>query len=592
MVASTHWLASTSGMAVLEAGGTAFDAAIAAGLVLHVVEPHLNGLGGDMPLLAYDAREGRAFTVCGQGVAPAQATGEAYRDLGLDSVPGVGHLAAVVPGSWGAWMALLAQHGTMPLRTLAASAMDYAGGGYPLVPQAADTIASMSGVFAEHWPTSASVYLGNSGLGGAPMPGSRFANRDLAATLERLVAEGEAAGSTSAAQAEGARRAFYQGFVAEAVDSFAATQLWDGAGRSQRHRGLLTGTDLASWRASVEAPVTLDAFGVTIAKTGMWGQGPILLQQLAMLERAGVADVDPDGPEFAHLVIEASKLAMADREAWYGDSFDSDDHADAILADLLDPAYTAERVALIGPAADADLRPGTPGGRAPRLPEHVRAAMAQRRVWPDGMADASPGTGEPTVPRGDTCHLDVVDRWGNTVSATPSGGWLQSSAVVPGLGFSLPTRAQMFWLEPGLPASLRPGRRPRTTLSPGLVLPEGRARLAFGTPGGDQQDQWTAPFLLRLLTHGENLQQAIDAPTWHSTHAPSSFAPRAAEPLGVRIESRVGEQVLEGLRARGHRVSAVDPWSLGRISAAGVREDGMLIAAANARGMQGYAVGR
>jgi gamma-glutamyltranspeptidase/glutathione hydrolase len=260
------------------------------------------------------------------------------------------------------------------------------------------------------------------------------------------------------------------------------------------------------------------------------------------------------------------------------------------LDTLLSPRYATARAALVGRTAVADLRPGAPDGRVPWLSPALGAGSGHARP---GAA----GVGEPTVSPiglspGDTCHVDVVDRWGNRVSATPSGGWLQSSPVVPGLGFPLPTRAQMFWLEPGLPSTLAPGRRPRTTLSPAMVLDDDGNGFAFGTPGGDQQDQWTVPFLLRHLLGGDDLQAAIDAPSWHSSGVPSSFYPRTHTPNGLVAESRLGAAVLDGLAARGHVVEDAGPWQLGRISAAGVRSDGLLVAAANPRGMQGYAAGR
>ncbi len=185
----------------------------------------------------------------------------------------------------------------------------------------------------------------------------------------------------------------------------------------------------------------------------------------------------------------------------------------------------------------------------------------------------------------------MADRWGNVVTATPSGGWLQSSPVIPELGFCLGTRAQMFTLTPGLPATIAPGKRPRTTLTPTLVLRGGEPYLAFGTPGGDQQDQWTLGFFLNHVHFGMNLQQAIDFPAFHSRHMPSSFYPREAYPRGLDVEQRAGEPVIAGLRERGHLVQVQPPWSLGRISAV-ARRGGMLYAAANPRGMQGYAVGR
>jgi len=288
--------------------------------------------------------------------------------------------------------------------------------------------------------------------------------------------------------------------------------------------------------------------------------------------------------DYVHTVVECAKLAFADREAWYADP----DHEDVPLAELLSPSYAAQRRGLVGSDASYDLRPGSPGGRTPR--------MCARQDT--GRAVRAEGTGEPTVSaeggiRGDTCHVDVVDRDGMMVSATPSGGWLQSSPVIPELGFCLGTRAQMFWLEPGLPTSLAVGRRPRTTLSPTLVTRDDRPRLALGTPGGDQQDQWQLAFLLAHLHGGLDLQAAIDAPIFHSTHFPSSFYPRRAEPGHLVLEGRVPAPVVDGLRARGHDVEVVGGWSQGRLSVVGRDEPtGFLRAAANPRGMQGYAVGR
>ncbi|WP_196804594.1 gamma-glutamyltransferase family protein [Cellulomonas sp. URHD0024] len=570
MVASTHWLASAVGMRVLEAGGNAFDAAVAAGLTLNVVEPHMNGLGGDAPILGRRASDGHTFVICGQGTAPALATIDRYHDLGLDLVPGTGHLAAVVPGAFGAWLDLLARYGTLPLADVLGPAIGYARDGYPIVAEATDTISAVADLFADHWHSSAAVYLP------VPSPGARFTNPDLAATLTRLADQA----GTREEQIEAARHAFYEGFVAEAVDAFVSgTAVLDSSGHE--HTGFLRGSDLAGWRATEEATASVRFAGRTIHKTAAWGQGPVLLQQLAMLESLGITP-DADPVDLVHTVVEVAKLAFADREAWYGDV------PDVPLTTLLSASYAAERARLVGETAAEGLLPGSPDGRTPQL-----AAS----LWGEShVVRSTVGVGEPVMagrpPSGDTCHLDVVDRWGNRVSATPSGGWLQSSPVVPGLGFSLPTRAQMFWLEPGLPGSLVPGRRPRTTLSPGMVVDDDGTGLAFGTPGGDQQDQWTVPFLLRHLLGGLDLQAAIDAPTWHSTHVPSSFYPRNHTPLGVVVESRLGTRALTGLAERGHAVHDTGPWAIGRLSAAGVRADGMLVAAANPRGMQGYAVGR
>jgi gamma-glutamyltranspeptidase / glutathione hydrolase len=615
MVASTHWLASAAGMAVLESGGNAFDAAVAAGFTLQVVEPHLNGPGGEVPVIGHDARRGETFVVCGQGTAPAAATVEAYTDLGLDLVPGSGLLAATVPGAVGGWLLLLREYGTMRLRDVLSYAIGYAESGYPLVPNISLAIAGVADLFREYWHSSAEVYLPG---GGVPAPGSRFANPVLAATFKRVLAEAERAGDDRDEQIEAARRAWYDGFVAEEIARFAVGAVMDVTG--ERHRGLLTGHDMSTWHARLETPVSYEYEGLSVMKTGPWGQGPVFLQQLALLsgmglpsalaaeasvrlsERVRGASMRPGSGEFIHTVVEVAKLAFADREAWYGDP----DYFNVPLEHLLSNEYNDERRKLIGETASLELRPGHPGGQKPRLPHFATnpfggSGGGNRRG--SGAFGIDPATGEPLsrpatvlaneeqAGRGDTCHLDIADRWGNVVTATPSGGWLQSSPVIPSLGFCLGSRAQMFTLDPGLPATIAPGKRPRTTLTPTLVLDGGEPCLAFGTPGGDQQDQWTVGFFLNHVHFGMNLQQAIDFPAFHSAHFPSSFYPRDAHPGRLDVESRIGDEAVAELRRRGHDVQVQAPWSLGRISAV-ARRGGMLYAAANPRGMQGYAVGR
>jgi gamma-glutamyltranspeptidase/glutathione hydrolase len=573
MVASTHWLASGAGMAMLERGGNAFDAAVAAGFVLQVVEPHLNGPGGEVPILAAPAGEGRVLVVNGQGPVPAAATIERFAGLGLGLIPGTGLLAACVPGAFGAWMLLLRDHGTMRLREVLEPAIGHAEAGFPVLPRIGGTIAAVERMFREEWTSSAEVWLAD----GIPAPGRRLRTPALAATWRRLLAEAEAASSTRDGQIEAALVAFYEGFVAETIAGYLATaEVMDASGR--RHRGLLDGDDLAGWRATVEAPVSVEHHGWTVCKTGPWGQGPVLLQQLRLLEGVDLVGMGLGSTAYVHTVAECAKLAFADREAWYGDPA----AFDVPLDGLLDPAYADRRRALVGGEASLELRPGSPDGRAPRLPA--------AGLGPD-QAEVLAGSGEPTF--GDTCHVDVVDRHGNLVAATPSGGWLQSSPVVPGLGFCLGTRAQMFWLEEGLASSLRPGTRPRTTLSPSLALRDGEPSLAFGTPGGDGQDQWTLQFLLAHARFGLDLQEAIDAPTFLSEHFPSSFWPRRAWPGKLILEARHDPATLEGLAGRGHLVEVVEPWSMGRTCAAG-RDPatGFLVAAANPRGRQAYAAGR
>jgi gamma-glutamyltranspeptidase/glutathione hydrolase len=542
MVASTHWLASAAGMSVLERGGNAFDAAVAGGFTLQVVEPHLNGPGGEVPALFFSVERGEPLTLCGQGVAPAAATIARFRELGHELIPGAGVLAACVPGAFGGWLLLLQEFGTWRLEDVIAFAIDYAENGFPVaggmrlaIDRQADLIAT--------WPSSRDLYLP------APEVGSQFRNATLAATYRRIV--DEARGGSREEEIERARELFYEGFVADEIHRFCADE-----------EGLLTLDDLARWRAKLEPVASFDYRGITVCKTGPWGAGPVALQQLALLEGFDVAGLSE--AEFVHVVIECAKLAFADRDALYGD-------ADVPLETLLSPEYNDQRRGLIGEEASGEYEPGL--GRLPTPVEAMPLA----------------GAGEPT--RGDTVHLDVVDRWGNMISATPSGGWLYGSPVIPALGWPLGTRAQMFWLEEGLPSSLRPGARPRTTLSPGLALRQGKPWLAWGTPGGDQQEQWGFHVFLRHADRELNLQEAIDAPEFHTDHLISSFYPRGFKRRSLSLEGRFGPDVIDQLRRRGHDVTVERDWSLGRVTAV-QKANGQLRAAANPRGMQGYAAGR
>lgn len=615
MSASTHWLATATAQSVLERGGNAFDAAVAGAFVLHVVEPHLNGPGGDLTAVFATADDPTPVVLVGQGPAPAGATVEHFRAEGLDLVPGAGALAAAVPGAVDALLLLLRDHGTWELADVLAPAIGYARDGHPVAAGVVRTIGAVADLFRQHWPTSADRWLPG---GAAPAVGDVVRNEALASVLDRLVAAGSAdtasadtasADATDGADAgrasriDAARREWAEGFVATTVDAFVRAPHRHSSGTD--HAGVLRAEDLAAFRASYEPATTAEFRGHTIAKTGPWGQGPALLQALRMLEPLDDARLDPSSELGAHTVVEALKLALADRDAYYGDG-------DVPLDVLLSDAYTDDRRTCIGDRASATFRPGRVPGVEPVLPP------LRTSVDTTGVA----GVGEPTVPgarrgpvderaevpvedrgepfvapdgdtRGDTCHIDVVDRWGNIVSATPSGGWLQSSPTIPELGFCLGTRLQMTWLEAGTSSTLRPGARPRTTLTPTLVLRDGVPVAALGSPGGDQQDQWQLLFLLRWIVGGYSPQQAIDAPALHTTAFPGSFWPRTWEPAGLVVEDRVGDAVIAGLEGRGHVVTRAGDWTLGRLSC--VTRDpatGVLGAAANPRGAQGYAAGR
>ncbi|GAA2539363.1 gamma-glutamyltransferase [Winogradskya consettensis] len=588
MAATTHWVATAVAQAVLERGGNAFDAAVAAGFVMHVVEPHLNGAGGDMVAMVAPAGA-EVAVVGGQGPAPRRATVEHYLGEGLSAVPGSGALAAAVPGAVEAWLWMLREHGSWDVADVLAYAIHYAEVGQPLGPAAARTVATMAGHFQEHWPSSAATWLVD---GEVPAAGDVMKLPAYARTLRRLV---EAAGDVAtggrsadpdagrAARIDGVLREWKTGFVADAAAAF--------AGRVHRHSdggdyaGVIEAADFADFVVVTEEPLEIEFRGHIVAKASFWAQGPVLLQALAILDTFGDAELDPSTEIGVHNVVEALKLAMADRDAYYGDAADNHE----LLRQLLTPEYARSRAALITGEASGVWRPGVIRGVEPYRPPLRSAGTGE----PEGT-----GTGEPTVrptgvTKGDTSHIDVVDRHGNMVSATPSGGWLQSNPTIPELGFCLGTRLQMTWLDPASPSALAPGRRPRTTLSPTVLSRNGVAVSALGSPGGDQQDQWQLVYLLRTLVGGYDPQEAIEAPMFHTTAVAQSFWPRHWTPKGVVVEDRLGDDVIEGLRRRGHDVTVAGPWSLGRLSAV-LRdpETGLLSAAANPRGMQGYAAGR
>ena len=583
MVATSHYLGTAAGMSMLERGGNAFDAAVAATFVLQVVEPTMCGFAGEAPTILYDNAADKVSVLSGQGVAPAAATSARFRTMGLDLVPGAGLLPAVTPSAFGTMMLLLRDWGTMELRDVMTPAIGYARNGAPLSARVCSTIDNLSELFTTHWTTSGATYCPN---GTAPIANKLFRNPVLADTFERLVREADSVTSGREARIEAARAAFYSGFVAEAVDRFCRdNSILDTSG--ERHRGLMTGDDLDKWRASVEAPVSLEYGRYEVFKAGPWSQGPVLLQQLALLKGFDLDAMAPESAEFVHVVTECAKLAFADRERFYGDP----DFVDVPMDVLLSEDYNAERRKLVGATASGNIRPGTvPGYGGPvvyGLDDGTRVAVlddgSTRPVGDDFDAVS--------IASGDTVHFDIADQFGNMVSVTPSGGWLRSSPTVPELGFSLSNRGQIFTLEDGTPGGIAPGKRPRTTLSPGLANRDGKPYMAFGTPGADKQDQWALQFFLRHAHHQPDLQAAIDSPTFSTAHFPGSFYPKKAALKSLSVEGRFSDEAVADLRGRGHDVEVGEDWSQGRMCVV-AQDDGMLKAAASPRSKNPYAFGR
>jgi gamma-glutamyltranspeptidase/glutathione hydrolase len=563
MVTSGHYLASRIGLNILEQGGNAVDAGVAMGFALSVLEPHLYGIGGEVPILIYLATERRVVSLSGQGPAPRAATIEWFKGRGIDMIPGDGLLAAAVPAAIGTWIFALSRFGTMRLEQVVADVIELAEHGFPMYSGLQWSILKNADRFLAEWPTTVEVFLP---AGKVPGIGERLVQADLALVFKRLVeAEHRALKQGRREALQAAHDEFYRGETAEAIVSFAQeNEFLDSSGRP--NRGLLEREDLLNYSARVEEPVSITYRGYDVYKCGPWTQGPVFLQQLNLLEGYDLAALGHNSPAYIHLLAEAAKLAFADRERYYGDP----DFVSVPLGTLLSKEYAAERRRLIDPDhASLELRPGDAGLSGPR----------ERKNRPQ----ASPG---------DTTHLDAADRWGNMLSATPSGGWISSSPLINGLGFPLGSRLQMFYLDPSHANALQPGKRPRTTLTPSLALKDGAPVLAFGTPGGDQQDQWSLQFFLNHIDFEMNIQEAADAPNFHTAHFPSSFYPHAADPGSLILEGRISESTRSALRAKGHKVTLAGDWSNGRVLA--IRFDannGLLYGAASARMETGYAMG-
>ena len=566
MVAAGHYLAAAIGLSLLEKGANAVDAGVAAGFALSLLKPQSVGIGGEVPILIHVAGQNRNVAINGQGWAPRAATMQWFRERDIKLIPPDGFLPATVPAQFAAWCTALQHFGTASLADVLGPAVELAEGGFPMYTALRNGISKVAERFTNEWPTSAALYLED---GRPAADGRLIRNPDWARTLKGAIDASRRASGSREASIQAAIDYFYTGPVAQKAVEFARHNAFlDASGEA--HTGLLSAEDFAEYGARgtrIEQPAHASYRGVEVLKCGPWCQGPVFLQQLKLLEGFDLKALGHNSAEYLHVYLECAKLAFADRERYYGDPAFVDVPLDRLLSD----EYAAERRELVDRRrASLELRPGSVA--APAAP-----TGAQER-WP--------------VVTGDTTHVDAVDRWGNLFSATPSGGWIGSSPVVEGLGFPLGTRGQMFYLDERHANALVPGKRPRTTLTPSLALRDGRPWLAFGTPGGDQQDQWSLQFFLNVVDFGMDLQEALDAPSVQSTHFPGSFYPHQSQPGGVRIESRIPSEVRDELSARGHQVAVDGAWSHGQVSAVAREPDGVLSGAASPRGRVAYVMGR
>src|SRR6266542_1590938 len=570
MVAAGHYLAAAIGLRLLEQGGNAVDAGVAAGIALAVLKPQSNGIGGEVPILIHLARDGKSVAINGQGWAPRRATIDWFDERHISVIPGDGFLPATVPAAFGSWCTALLQFGTASLEDVLGPSVELAESGFPLYDTMRSAITTHAARYQAEWPTSAAVYLPN---GRVPDLNTLFRNPDWARTMKgALDAAVRERSRGREASINAALDHFYKGPIAQRAVEFSNSHAFRDAS-GERHTSLFTLDDFAAYRergTRVEEPIRVTYRGVEVLKCDTWCQGAVFLQQLKLLEGFDLVRLGHNTTAYLHTYLEAAKLAFADRERYYGDPA----FVRVPLSDLLSDAYAAARRKLIDPErANNDWRPGDLSPAVTAIPAPPDPAWAPYS--------------------GDTTHVDAVDRWGNLFAATPSGGWIPSSPVIEGLGFPLGTRGQMFYLDEHHANALEPGKRPRTTLTPSLALKDGQPWLAFGTPGGDQQDQWTLQFFLNVVDFGMDLQEAIDAPTVHTSHFPGSFYPHRAYLGRAHAEGRVSVEVRAALEAKGHEIRVDGDWSHGQVTAVSFDPaTGVVRGAASPRARTAYVMGR
>jgi gamma-glutamyltranspeptidase / glutathione hydrolase len=550
MVSAGHPLAAQAAARILEAGGNAIDAGVAAGFMLGVVHPDMVSFAGVAPILVHVAASRETYEVSGVGPYPRKATAEHYRAHCGGQIP-VGVLRTVVPASPDSWCVALERWGTRSFADVVAPALECAGRGFPL----SVFSASMIGANAERYarfPTSAPLYLPG---GAPPAAGHLFVQSELAETIELMVKAEARAGSGRAGGIRAARDVFYKGEIAKRIARF-----------HEREGGFLTAEDLAAFHAEVAPALTVPFREYEMAACGFWCQGPVLLQMLNLIEPFDFASLGHNSPRALHLLVEAMKLAFADREAYYGDPR----HVHVPAEALLSKAYAEVRRALIREdrAWPAMPSPGDPGAMG-ALGHGARESS---------LASAAPAGAL------DTAYVCVVDEAGNGFSATPSDPSVDSP-VVPGVGCVVSPRGSQGWLAPGHPSELAPGKRPRLTPAPAMAFKDGRLFMPFGTPGGDVQQQAMLQVFLNITAHGMLPQHAVEAPRVATRSFPDSFWPHTDSPGQLDAERDVPAETRAALAALGHGVTErpVRDWRSGAVCAIVVRPDGTLMAGADPR---------
>ena len=525
-IVAGHYLAAEAGFAILEAGGNAIDAGVAAGIALGVVHSDLVNVAGVAPIILYSAKTGQVETISGLGTWPAAVTPDLFMREHDGHIP-VGPLRTVVPSAPDAWITALERHGTMTFGEVAEASIRLARDGFVMYPLMASVIGKKVEAYSR-WPSNADIYLPG---GRPPAVGDLFVQADLGCSLQYMADEERAAGGDRAAGLAAARAAFYRGDIAQAIVNY-----------HRENGGLLTADDLASFRVGVEPPERVTIEGIDVYACGPWCQGPTLLQALRLLDTKALAAHGHNSPEALHMMAEALKLAFADRERWIGDPR----FVDVPTAALLSDDYNAQRRALI--------RPGEAWPEMPPAGDPLGVAVGA------GRASVGAAAAGPVEAAHDTSYVCTIDSEGNVFSATPSDISFDSP-VIPGTGLCASSRGAQSWADPAHTSSVAPGKRPRLTPNPALAMGDDGFAMPFGTPGGDVQIQAMLQTFVNIVVYGMNPQAAVEAPRLATMSFPNSFEPHEYHPGKLMLEARISEEAGNTLAAWGHGVEWWPEWA-------------------------------
>ncbi|HCG90276.1 MAG TPA: gamma-glutamyltransferase [Dehalococcoidia bacterium] len=565
IISAGHNLAAIAGYEILQSGGNATDAGVAAGLVLNVVLPQFTSFGGVAPIIVYDKAKNETKSISGLGTWPQAASIDYFNEHHNGVLP-KGILRTVMPSAADAWMTTLRMYGTKSLEEVAAPAINIAKNGFPIHYSLHNLFTKYedksSGDFSiREWSTTEDIFYKN---GKTLNMGDILKQPDLAHTFERLVDVEKSTNGTRNEKILAARDFFYKGEMANQMVAF-----------SKKMGGLVELEDLKNFNVQIKTPLSTNYKNTTVYSCDTWTQGPVLLQALNIVSGIDLKSMGHNSANYIHAIVESLKLCFADRHQYYGDP----DFVDVPITGLLDMKYANERRSLI------DFNNALPHMPHPGNPYNF---MNTNKV-PDPFLNPEPVV---AIAESDTSYISIVDKWGNAFSATPSDG-IEGAPIVEGLGFSMSARGSQAWLDPDHPASIQPGKRPRLTPTPGMAFRDGELWMSFGTPGADVQCQSMLQLLMNVIEFDMDVQQAVEAPRFATWSFPASHVPHPYEQNIVTLEDRIEESTRNTLGEMGHEIQVLNDWAprLGSLSAIEVDRKRQVLNGSSDLRRESYAIG-